>query len=76
MPIYKQLVPVYKQFSQGICVATAGLSSMITLGYMMNDNYKVELKHVRSAYEEQIKTLQNENDTLKLHKGLSKMNLQ
>jgi hypothetical protein len=76
MSIYKQLLPVYKQFSQGIYVATAGLSSMITLGYMMNDNYKVELNHVRRAYEEQIKTLQDENDILKIQKRVLKMNLQ
>ena len=55
-----------KQFSQGICLTGAVLTSFATLGYMVNDIHKMEKKQLRKGYEEQIKQLNNEINRLKL----------
>ncbi len=44
-----------KQFSQGLYVAIAAVSSIITLGYMMDDIHKTEIRQLTNKYEEQIK---------------------
>ena len=46
-----------KQFSQGLYVATAALTSIITLGYMMDDIHKTKIRQLTNKYEEQIKML-------------------
>lgn len=59
------LLPIYRQFSQGIYVATAALTSILTLGYMTDDIHRIEKKQLRMKYEEQISQLNSEMEMLK-----------
>jgi hypothetical protein len=63
-----------KQFSQGLYVATAAITSILTLGYMMDDIHKTEIKQLRNNYEEQIKLLNNEIRNQQMGKDCPKMN--
>lgn len=55
-----------KQYSQGLYVTCAALTSFLTVGYMVNDIHKMEKKRLTKEYEEQIKQLTNEMNNLKL----------
>ena len=64
------MIVFYKQFSQGISVAICAAMSAGTLGYMMCDSHKMEMKQIRNDYEKQIKVLNEEIKNLRLEKAL------
>ncbi len=68
------MLAVYKQFSQGILVATCASMSIMTLGYMIHDAHSIEKKQIKSMYERQIKSLNDEIEKLKYEKALTKVN--
>jgi hypothetical protein len=51
------MLAVYRQFSQGISVATCAAMSTLTLAYMVNDIHNIEKKQIKSTYEKQIRVL-------------------
>ena len=59
------MIAIYKQFSQGIYVGLSALTSFATLGYIIDDSYKIEKKQLVKKYEDQIIKLNLEIDTLK-----------
>lgn len=65
---------VYHRFGQGISVAGCAITTIITLGWMMDDVHKTETKQIRKRYEDQIKVLNYEIHQLKLDKAVVKMN--
>lgn len=59
------MLAIYRQFSQGILVATCAAISTVTLAYMVNDIYNIEKKQIKSTYEKQIKVLNEEIERLR-----------
>jgi len=53
-----------KQFSQGLYVAGAAITSFLTLGYMLSDIHKIEIKQLKNNYESEIKKLKQEINRL------------
>ncbi len=68
------MLALYRQFSQGISVAACSAMTTITLGYMLVDTHKMEIKQIRSSYEAQIKGLVDENHRLRLENAPMKVN--
>ncbi len=64
------IISLYRQFSQGITVAGCALISFSTLSYIMCDSYKINKKLIINQYEEKIRQLNIEIETLKLKNKL------
>lgn len=62
------IVSLYKQFGQGIAVGGCALMSFTTLSYMMCDSHRISRKMLINQYEEKIKTLHIEIESLKSKK--------
>lgn len=48
------------------------MMSILTLGYMLDDSHKMEVKQIKSTYEKQIRVLNEEIKQLKYEKTLMK----
>lgn len=62
------MLALYRQFSQGILVAACCSMSCMTLGYMLNDSYKIEKRQIQNGYENQIRILNDEIKKLKIER--------
>lgn len=51
------MMRLYKEFNQGIAVAICAIASGATLGYIISDCHKVEMKQMKKKYENQINNL-------------------
>ena len=60
-----------KQISQGLYVTVGAISSFLTLGYMINDNHKIEVKYLKNNYETEIKKLTDEIEKMKQERMLN-----
>lgn len=59
------MLAIYRQFSQGISVATCAAVSFITLNWMMIDVHRIEKKKIRTEYENRISNYEKEIHNLK-----------
>lgn len=59
------MIAICKQYSQGIYVGLSALTSFVTLGYIIKDSYNIEKKQIENKYNDQIKKLNLEIDTLR-----------